>query len=75
MGWLADSLKVAVTAPAQAGKANNALKCLLAEVLQIDKKSIAIIAGQSSARKMIKFNVVDINTILEKLNHPDMQNI
>ena len=70
VGWLGDSLKVAVTAPAQAGKANKAVKGLLAEFFKVEKNSIEIIGGYTSARKIVQFDEAHKNKILSKLHHP-----
>ena len=68
LGWLGDNLKVAVTAPPQAGKANKAVIELFAKTLKIEKKTIEITSGQTSFRKVIEFKIKDENKILEKLN-------
>lgn len=68
VGALGDSIKVAVTAPPQAGCANKAVIELFAQTLEIDKNTIKIIQGQKSFRKVIEFKVKDENRILEKLN-------
>jgi uncharacterized protein (TIGR00251 family) len=44
-------LKVAVTAPADKGKANEALKNVLAEVLGVKRSHVELIAGRTSREK------------------------
>ena len=55
-GWLDDSLKVRVTAPAEGGKANTAVIALLAETLGIPGTSIKIVSGSSKPRKIIEID-------------------
>jgi hypothetical protein len=53
-GILADgTVKVQVTAPPEAGKANAAVKEVLAQALGLSVSQIEIVAGQSSERKLI----------------------
>jgi uncharacterized protein (TIGR00251 family) len=53
-GLHGDALKVKVTAPPLEGRANKALKKLLAEHLGIPPSQIAIIAGQRSREKLVQ---------------------
>lgn len=53
-GWLGDSLKVRVSAPAEHGKANAAVLEVLAGALGITARQLRIIAGASAARKIVE---------------------
>jgi uncharacterized protein (TIGR00251 family) len=53
-GWLGEALKVRVTAPAEAGKANAAVEATVAEALGVSQKSIRVIAGRTSPRKTLE---------------------
>ena len=53
-GWLGDTLKVRVTAPAEQGKANAAVEALLAEALGIAKNRVRIASGTASPRKIVE---------------------
>ncbi len=53
-GWLGDTLRVRVTAPAERGKANAAVETLLREVLGLPKGSARIVSGSSSPRKTVE---------------------
>lgn len=53
-GWLGDALKVRVTAPAEGGEANAAIRELLAEVLGVPARRVRIVAGGSSPRKVVE---------------------
>ncbi len=52
-GWLGDSLKVRVTAPAESGKANAAVTALLAAVLGVPKSSVEIVSGGATPHKVV----------------------
>lgn len=53
-GWLGDTLRVRVAAPAERGKANAAVEALLREVLALPAGSATIVSGTSSPRKIIE---------------------
>jgi hypothetical protein len=53
-GWLGDTLRIRVSAPAERGKANAAVEALLSEVLDIPGGDAKIISGSSSPRKLVE---------------------
>ena len=53
-GWLGDTLKVRVTAPAERGKANAAVEEALAEALGVTRDSVRIVGGTASPRKVVE---------------------
>ena len=53
-GWLGEALKVRVTAPAERGKANRAVEALVAGALGISGDRVVIVAGHSSACKIVE---------------------
>jgi uncharacterized protein (TIGR00251 family) len=53
-GWLGDTLRVRVTAPAERGKANAAVESLLSEVLGLTSGGARIVSGGSSPRKTVE---------------------
>lgn len=53
-GWLGDTLRVRVTAPAERGKANAAVEALLTEVLGLAGGGVRIVSGSSSPRKTVE---------------------
>lgn len=59
IGEQAGSLKVAVTAPPEDGKANRALMDVLREALDLKRSQIALVAGTTSREK--KFLVTGMN--------------
>ena len=55
-GWLGDSLKIRVRAPAESGKANAAVTEILAATLGVHKRAVSIFSGASSARKIVEID-------------------
>lgn len=53
-GWLGEALKVRVSAAAERGKANAAVKELLAHTLGISTDQLRIVKGNTSPRKLIE---------------------
>lgn len=53
-GWLEDTLKVKVKAPAEKGKANKAIIKVLEKTLDLPRGSIHITSGTTSSRKVIE---------------------
>ncbi len=53
VGWLGDSLKLKVKAPPEKGRANEAVIALLADRLDIDASSIAVVSGHGSPAKVV----------------------
>src|SRR5438552_16386332 len=59
LGEHAGSLKVAVTAPPQDGRANKALAELLAETLGLKRSQVKLLSGETSREK--RFLVQDVS--------------
>jgi uncharacterized protein (TIGR00251 family) len=53
-GWLGRTLKVRVTAPAERGKANDAIEAVVAEALGIPQASVRVVTGTTSPRKVLE---------------------
>ena len=66
-GWLEDTLKIKVKAPADKGKANKAVIKVLEKSLTVAKGSIDITSGTTSCRKVIEIKDCDDETINKKL--------
>ncbi len=47
------ALKVAVTAPPEAGKANEALLTLLAKTLAVKRRELSLVLGAADRRKLV----------------------
>lgn len=67
-GWLGDVLKVRVTAPAERGKANRAVEALVAGALGISRDRVLIVAGHSSARKIVEIAGLDEGEVQRRLS-------
>lgn len=48
------ALKIAVTAPADKGKANAAVCALLAKTFKVAKSSVAVVNGETDRRKVLR---------------------
>jgi uncharacterized protein (TIGR00251 family) len=55
-GWLGDSLKVRVQAPAERGKANAAVERIVAEALGLPETCARVVRGRTSARKLVEIS-------------------
>ena len=62
-GWLGDSLKVKLKAPPEQGRTNEAVVALLAEPLEIDASSIAMMSGHSSPATVVEVNGIVVEAI------------
>lgn len=67
------ALKVAVTQPAEKGKANKAIVILLAKSFQLRKSQFELLSGATSSTKKILIrgaDLVQIRRMLAELNRP-----
>lgn len=66
-GWLGETLKVRVSAPAERGRANAAVEALLAHALGVPKDRVRIVSGTSSARKILEVDGLSESEIQARL--------
>lgn len=66
--WEQDMLKARLTAPPVDGAANAALIALLAERLAIPKRSITIVRGSTSRKKMVEIEGLTLEDVKRKLS-------
>lgn len=66
-GVLGDRLKIAVSAPAEKGKANKAVCAALAEALGISPKSIEVLSGPTQPRKTLGIEGLTPGQVRDKL--------
>ncbi len=59
IGWQGDVLRLRVAAPAQRGKANEAVLRLLAAALGIERQRLRIVRGQTSRHKLVSVDGLD----------------
>ena len=70
VGWLGDALKIKVMAPAEKGKANEAVIALLAETLGIGTDAIQIESGHASPSKVIAITGMDVEALKKAFEQP-----
>lgn len=61
------ALKIAVTAPAEKGKANKAVLMLLAKLLGVSRGNLRLLSGQTSRFKRIEVAGVSASQVEERL--------
>jgi len=66
-GWLGDTLKVKVHAPALEGRANEALCEFLAETLKVHHRSVALVQGDKSRQKLVQIDGLTLADIKARL--------
>jgi len=59
VGWQGDVLRVHVRAPAQRGKANDAVLRLLADALGVERRRLRIVRGETSRQKVVSVDGLD----------------
>ena len=69
LGLHGGSLKIAVAAPAQQGRANRALVKFVGELLGVAAGQIEIVRGQSSTHKILHVNELSPDRIAGHLAH------
>jgi uncharacterized protein len=62
-GW-----KARIAAPPERGRANEALLALLAGKLGLPRSRLAVVAGQTSRRKMVEVAGLDLDEIARRLD-------
>ncbi|HUP00399.1 MAG TPA: DUF167 domain-containing protein [Gemmatimonadota bacterium] len=67
-GWLGDALKIRVRAAPEHGKANAAALEVLARSLELPVGRLRLVAGASSARKIIEIDGLDEAEIRRRLD-------
>jgi uncharacterized protein (TIGR00251 family) len=66
-GILGDALKVAVAAPPERGKANDAICALLAQALGVPVRNVTVIAGGTSPRKLVRALGITADEVRQRL--------
>jgi hypothetical protein len=68
VGRYGDAWKLRVTAPAEEGKANDAVIALLAETLDLPRRDVAITVGQASRDKIVTFSGLSLDAAEARLS-------
>ncbi|MDR3417747.1 MAG: DUF167 domain-containing protein [Nevskia sp.] len=66
-GWLGGALKVSVRAAPERGKANEAVEALLAEVLELPRSAVTVVAGHTARNKRLEIAGLDDGALRERL--------
>ena len=66
-GWLEDTLKIKVRAPAEKGRANKSVRVLIAKKLNLPVDQVSIITGETSQLKIIEIASLDESTVRSRL--------
>lgn len=66
VGMLGDALKIAVTAPPEKGKANEAIERLLAKQFGLSASAVRVVSGETARRKIVR--IIGLNAIQVKQN-------
>jgi uncharacterized protein (TIGR00251 family) len=67
-GWLGDTLRIRVSAPAERGKANAAVEALLKKTLGPAVGEVKIVSGTSSPRKLVSIAGLSEAEVRRKLS-------
>ncbi len=66
-GWLDQSLKVKVHAPALEGRANDELCEFLADVLKIPRRAVSLVRGEKSRQKLVQIEGLTLEGVKARL--------
>ncbi len=69
-GWLGDTLKVKVHAPALEGRANDELCEFLAETLNLHHRAVILVQGDKSRQKLVQIDGLNLADIKARLLQP-----
>ncbi len=67
VGWLGDTLKVRVHAPALEGRANDELCAFLAETLALPRRAVTVARGLASRQKLLHIDGLALADIKARL--------
>ena len=68
VGWLGEALKIKIHAPPVEGKANAALCEFLAEALQVPRRNVTVLRGDTSRLKLVRVAGLNQQDIRRKLS-------
>jgi uncharacterized protein YggU (UPF0235/DUF167 family) len=67
VGWVGEALKVCVTAAPERGRANEAVREVMAAALGVSERRVHIVAGVASARKVVEIEGLEEAEVRHKL--------
>jgi uncharacterized protein YggU (UPF0235/DUF167 family) len=59
LGWQGGELKMRVVAGSEDGRDNDAVECMLSEVLEIERDRVEVVIGRGSRRKWVEIDDYD----------------
>jgi len=59
-GWLGEALKIKIQAPPVEGRANEALIEFLAEALEVPRRTVTLVRGDTSRHKTVRIDGLDL---------------
>lgn len=68
-GWLGDTLKVKIKAPPPEGRTNAALCEFLAAALQLPKRAVTVLTGETSRQKRVHITWLSPADLRQRLTH------
>lgn len=71
VGWLGDALKIKVHAPPVEGRANEALCAFLADALNLPRRAVTVLRGDTSRQKLVRvdgLSLADLRASVAKLS-------
>lgn len=68
-GMLGERLKIRVSAPPEAGKANAAVCEVLAKVLGVPSRAVSIVSGLTNPEKIARVEGINADDVLQRLEH------
>lgn len=66
-GWLGEALKVKVHAPPLDGRANEELCDFLAETLQVPRRGVTVVLGQTARQKVVQIEGLTLDQVKARL--------
>lgn len=67
VGWLGDALKIRLKAPPVEGRANAALCAFLAAQLNLPKRAVTVLTGETSRQKRVRLDGLDLADLRQRL--------
>lgn len=68
VGWLGETLKIRVSAPADKGRANKAVESMISGILRLPGANVRIVAGKTSAYKVIEISGLSSAEVLQRIH-------
>jgi uncharacterized protein (TIGR00251 family) len=69
-GWLGDTLKIKVHAPALEGRANEELCEFLAKTLLLHHRAVTLVQGDKSRQKLVQIDGLSLDDVKARLAPP-----